>query len=101
MPKNKITSASLATLQFIYSFIDQFINEHWGLYAIDYNEDMDAYENFPIALIGYEIKFLVSPDSAEYAECWMNELDSCSQEYQHIMKERIKIALNGGEDNEK
>jgi len=99
IPNQATTSASLETLKFIYSFIDPFINEHWGLYAIDFDEDMDSYEHLPIALIGYEIKFLVSPEAAENSECWINELDNCSDEYQHIMRRRIQNALNGGENN--
>lgn len=99
IPNKKFTSASLETLRFIYSFIDPFINEHWGLYAIDFDEDMDSYENLPNVLIGYEIKFLVSPKSAICSECWMNELNNCSKEYQCIMKKRIHDALNRDESN--
>ena len=99
IPNQATTSASLETLRFIYSFIDPFINEHWGLYAIDYDEDMDSYEHLPSTLIGYEIKFLVSPEVAENSEFWINELDNCSDEYKHIMRKRIQDALNGGENN--
>lgn len=99
IPNQATTSASLETLKFIYSFIDPFINEHWGLYAIDFDEDMDSYEHLPNTLIGYEIKFLVSPKAAENSEYWINELNNCSAEYQHIMRSRIQTALNGGENN--
>ncbi|MBQ8726873.1 MAG: hypothetical protein IJY83_00090 [Oscillospiraceae bacterium] len=99
IPNQATTSASLETLRFIYSFIDPFINEHWGLYAIDYDEDMDSYEHLPSTLIGYEIKFLVSPEVGENSEFWINELDNCSDEYKHIMRKRIQDALNGGENN--
>lgn len=93
-------SPSLKTLKFIYSFIDPFINEHWGLFAIDFDEDMDSYEQLPISLISYEITFLVSPVSAQHSEYWMDELENSSPEYQHIMKERIQNALKGSENNE-
>lgn len=93
------TSPSLETLRFIYSFIDPFINEHWGLFAIDYDEDYDSYENLPNILIGYEIEFLVSPCSAEYAQIWMEGLNNCSPEYQYIMTTRIKAVLKGGEND--
>lgn len=99
IPNQTTTSASLETLRFIYSFIDPFINEHWGLYAIDFDEDMDSYEHLTSALIGYEIKFLVSPEAAKNSEYWINELNNCSSEYQHIMIKRIQNALNGGENN--
>lgn len=93
------TSSSLETLQFIYSFIDPFINEHWGLFAIDYDEDYDSYEYLPSILIGYEITFLVSPEAADYSECWNEELNNCSSEYQHIMKSRIQAALKESEND--
>lgn len=97
---SKNTSPSLETLKFIYSFIDPFINEHWGLFAIDFDEGMDSYEHLPISLINYEITFLVSPNSAQYSEYWMDELQNSSSEYQHIMKERIHNVLKGCENNE-
>lgn len=92
------TSPSLETLRFIYSFIDPFINEHWKLFAIDYNEDYASYENLPNTLIGYEIEFLVSPNSAEYSQKWLGGLNNCSQKYQRIMMTRINAALKGGEN---
>lgn len=97
IPNRTTTSASLETLRFIYSFIDPFINEHWRKYAIDFDEGTNSYENLPNTLIRYEIRFLVSPEAAEYSEYWMDELDYTSSEYQHIMKSRIQNALNGGE----
>lgn len=97
---NNDTSPSLETLRFIYAFIDPFINKHWGLYAIDYNEDMDSYEHLPNILIINEIKFLVSPKAAKFSKYWMDEFSACSDSYQHIMKERIQQALNGGENDE-
>ena len=99
IPNQATTSASLETLRFIYSFIDPFINEHWGRYAIDFDEDMDSYEHLPAILIDYEIKFLVSPKVAKHSEHWENELDNCRDEYKHIMKRRIDDALNLGENN--
>lgn len=94
------TSPSLETLKFIYSFIDPFIYKHWGLFAIDFDEDMDSYEHLPISLINYEIMFLVSPASAKYSEYWTDELKNCSPKYQHIMNKRIQNALKGSENNE-
>ncbi|MBQ8940431.1 MAG: hypothetical protein IJ062_01250 [Firmicutes bacterium] len=93
IPNRTTTSASLETLRFIYSFIDPFIKEHWGLYAIDFDEDIDSYEHLPITLIGYEIEFLVSPEAAEFAAYWEEELVNCSKEYQFIMRKRIRDAL--------
>ncbi len=71
---------------FFYAFIDPFINAHWDLYAIDYDEDMDSYEYLPNILIINEIEFLVSPKAAKFSKYWMDELSACSNNYQHIMK---------------
>jgi len=51
------------TLSFIFNIIDPFINECWGLYAIDCNEDSEPYKYLIEGLIGNEILFLVSPNS--------------------------------------
>ncbi len=99
IPNQSTTSASLETLKFIYSFIDPFINEHWGLYAIDFDEDMDSYEHLPNILIGYEIKFLISPEAAQNSGCWIDKLNDCSTEYRNVMINRIQNVMNGGENN--
>lgn len=87
------TNFSLETLKFIYSFIDPFINQHWDLCAIDYDEDMDSYEHLPITLIDYEIEFIVSTEAAKHSELWQEALSVASVEYQHKMGHRIKKAL--------
>ena len=86
-------SASLETLKFIYSVIDPFINECWELYAIDFDEDYDSYENFSPILIDYEIEFLVSPDAAEQHELWDKDLQYTSVAYKSKMEKRINEAL--------
>lgn len=91
--KPKDISASLKTLQFIYKIIDPFINECWGLYAIDFDEDYASYENLLPVLIRYEISFLVSPDAAACHELWEEELQECSDAYQYLMKKRIEHAV--------
>lgn len=53
---------SQETLEFIFGVIDPFINEFWGLFAIDYNEDHEPYAYFVPGLISRHIHFLVSPD---------------------------------------
>jgi len=86
-------SPSLETLKFIYAVIDPFINNCWGLYAIDYDEDGDPYVNFLNTLISNEIKFLVSKQAAECQEYWSSELENCSPEYKNLMGKRICDAL--------
>ena len=93
LPNREKTSPSLETLRFIYSYIDPFINQHWNLCAIDYDEDMDSYEHLPITLIDYEIEFIVSAEAAEHSEFWKEALSGASVEYQHKMKHRINKAL--------
>lgn len=93
-------SPNLETLKFIYSVIDPFINECWGLYAIDFDEDDEPYIYMLPTLIYYEIQFLVSPDAAKCHEEWDSNLSECSTEYQYIMKKRIQDALIGGEHDE-
>lgn len=92
IPNRKETSASLATLQFIYAFIDPFINEHWGMYAIDFNEYLKPYIHLPKTLIEYDIQFLVSSEAAKYSSYWADELESCSDKCRSIMKKRIQDA---------
>lgn len=87
-------SPALKTLEFIYQVIDPFINNCWGLYAIDFDEDYDSYENLLPVLLNYEIQFQVSPDAAECSEYWTSNLADCSVEYQHIMQKRIDNAKN-------
>ncbi len=52
-------------LKFIFTIIDPFINECWGLYAIDCNEDSEQYKYLIEGLIENEILFLISPSSID------------------------------------
>lgn len=53
---------SQETLEFIFEVIDPLINECWGLFAIDYNEDHEPYAYFASGLISRRIHFLASPN---------------------------------------
>lgn len=90
----KDVNASLETLRFIYSVIDPFIYECWQLYAIDFDEDYDSYENFPPILIDRIIEFLVSPRAAEYHEFWDSNLQKANDTYRLEMEKRIQDSLN-------
>ena len=90
----KDVNASLETLRFIYSVIDPFIYECWQLYAIDFDEDYDSYENFPPILIDRKIEFLVSPRAAEYHEFWDSNLQKANDTYRLEMEKRIQDSLN-------
>lgn len=81
-----------STTDFIYGVIDPFINECWGLYAIDYHEDSEPYEYIVSTMLANEIEFLVSP------ECSRNLKDVSlswpkSKSYIKLMKNRFELAL--------
>jgi len=59
---------SLQTTKFIYEVIDPFINDHWGLFAIDFNEDMEEQIYLVPCVIAREVRFRVSPGAAEVFE---------------------------------
>ncbi|WP_201454972.1 hypothetical protein [Ahrensia marina] len=51
------------SLQFIYSVLDPLIQKHFGLYAINFQEDHDiGYDYVVGCLLRREIKFLMPPD---------------------------------------
>lgn len=84
--------ASEETLRFIFEVIDPFINNCWGLYAVDYDEDYEAYLYFASALVHREILFLISPESAECFEDWDVDWSSVSEIYRNEMYARVSQA---------
>lgn len=92
-PPEKANLSQL-TLEFIFGVIDPFINQSWGLFAIDYNEDPEPYEYFVPAIIEREVMFLVSPESVENT----NHMDISwpdNSTYVGEMQTRIKEAKEG------
>lgn len=81
------------TLRFVFEVIDPFINECWGLFAVDYDEDTEPYIYFVGALIRREIPFLVSPGAAASFEDWEVDWSEVSKEYKDDLHERVKRAL--------
>lgn len=77
------------TKTFIYEVIDPFINECWGLYAIDHHEDTDRYNNILDVLISSEVPFLLSPTCESELGGHESLLDDCSDEYRKIMLEKL------------
>lgn len=56
---------------FIFEVVDPFIGEHWGLFAIDYNEEYgDHYEHIFETLVARDIRPRLSPTAIKY---WKNE----------------------------
>lgn len=89
MPSFVSEAAAIKTLEFIFSVIDPFINNCWGLYAIDYDEDDEQYIYFTPCLI---ITFLVSKDAAESSEYWEIDWEDIELSYRKEMQRRIDLA---------
>jgi hypothetical protein len=81
------------TLRFIYSVIDPFIHECWGLFAIDFYEDPEIQHTID-SLVNHEILFLVFPEAAEVSEDWPVDWSKASEKYRNEMRERIQKALS-------
>ena len=84
-------SASGATIEYIYQVIDPFINECWGLFAIDHNEDYEPYEYIVDGLVRAGVEFLVSPEMMESIEPDRLEWPA-SKSYRAEMERRFKKA---------
>jgi hypothetical protein len=80
------------TLRFVFNVIDPFINECWGLFAVDYDEDYEPYVYFVEALVRREIPFLVSPSAAAEFDVWSVDWLSVSKEYREEMHHRVASA---------
>lgn len=76
-------------MKFIFGVIDPFINECWGLYAIDFDEDYDPYVYFVNGLIRRKIPFLVSPNSVECFEYWDVEWEKIEDSYKDTIIEQV------------
>ncbi len=60
--------AQQRTLEFVFGVVDPFIHDTWGLYAIDFNEEMgEHYEHIFETLVSLNIRPLISPEAAK---CW-------------------------------
>lgn len=49
------------TTEFIYGFIDPFINSEWGLFAVDFCDDTEPYENLVPVIASRNVEFLIPP----------------------------------------
>lgn len=61
-------SVSYRSSEFIYNVVDPFVNQCWGLYAIDYCEDHEPYIYLVEELIHRGVRFLISPGMLECIE---------------------------------
>jgi len=83
------------TLRFVFDVVDPFINQCWGLFAIDYDEDDEPYVYFVHALVSREIPFLVSHGAAAAYEHWDVDWDTASGAYSAEMQRRVRAARPG------
>ena len=81
------------TLEFVFDVIDPFINQCWGLFAVDYDEDDEAYIYFIPTLINHEIPFLVSKEAAECFKYWDVNWDNVNSSYKDLITQRVQDAL--------
>jgi hypothetical protein len=86
------TPTAEETLRFVFEVVDPFINECWGLFAVDYDEDDEPYVYFVDALVAREIPFLVSPGAAGAYDDWNVDWTSVSPEYRTMMRQRVLAA---------
>jgi hypothetical protein len=85
-------------LRFVFSVIDPLINQCWGLFAVDYDEDYEPYVYFISALVGRKIPFLVSPDAAACVESWDVKWDDVDDQYATLMRSRVAAATRSEPD---
>jgi len=84
------------TLRFIFEVVDPFINDCWGLFAVDYDEDLEPYLSFVQALVSREILFRVSPDAAAHFDDWDVNWSKVGLKYKNEMHSRVKNAKQAG-----
>lgn len=52
----------IKTSEFIYGVIDPFINSEWGLFAINFCDDTEPFENLVPILAERNVEFLIPPE---------------------------------------
>ncbi|AWB66146.1 hypothetical protein C2869_06700 [Saccharobesus litoralis] len=90
-------SFGCGTIDFIYKVIDPFINECWNLFAVDYNEDHEAYTYLIENLVRNKAKFLVSPECVSSLSFVTYEWDD-DIAYRKEMNKRFRAAGYEGND---
>ncbi|MBN2269352.1 MAG: hypothetical protein JXN61_01990 [Sedimentisphaerales bacterium] len=83
---------SQETIEYIFKVIDPFINDCWGLYAVDYNEDYEPYIYLVEGLVGRGVHFLVSPGVIENIENIELAWPEGDPEYRTEMERRFDLA---------
>jgi hypothetical protein len=76
--------------------IDPFINQCWGLFAIDYNEDYEPHIYLADALFRRGVSFLVSPEAAKRVRVADIEWPAENEPYKVKMLARLTTAAAKG-----
>lgn len=89
------------TIDFVFKVLDPFINECWGLCAIDYDEDSSPYEYLTDALVSRELLFCVSPEAASAVCMWSVDWDGMPPAYREELVRRVDAARPNDESTPK
>jgi len=84
----------MATLKFIFEVVDPFINDNWGLFAIDCGADYEPYSYLPKILVESGILFRVSRESAIAYNEWDIDWSKVKKRHREEMLTRISHAMN-------
>lgn len=82
------------TLEFTFRVIDPFLNENWGLCAIDYQEDYEPYVYLAPRLIEMELPFTISREAAETFKDWDVDWNKVSNRQRSLIEKRVSEALS-------
>lgn len=88
--------AAEESVRFIYEVIDPFIQQCWGLHAVDYNEDTEPHVYIVANLIRRGIFFSVSPGVVEHLEWTELDWPENQTSYRREMEARFKKARLSG-----
>jgi hypothetical protein len=78
------------SLEFLYKNVDPLINQHFGIFAINYHEDLDiGYDYVVQCLVGHELPFSI-PDDFAVTEVDLSEgLADCSPKYRKYFAKKL------------
>ncbi len=83
----------IEAIHYIYSVLDPFIHECWGLFAVDFNEDDEPYLYLVEGLLNRGVHFLVSPEAAsDLADNHLFRMPDGSDAYSVAMRRRFEVA---------
>lgn len=89
------------TQDFVFRVLDPFINECWGLCAIDYDEDDASSEYLPPSIVRRELLFSVADGWASAVDSWDVDWAKLSPAYCEALVARIEAASSELSDTER